>query len=1428
MMAYGRRGIARRWALLSTLSAALVIAWTTSLRSEDTDLRPDFRPPAYAIKGASVVTGAGTTIENGTVVVRDGVIESVGPADQVNVPVDAEVIEGKDLVVYPGFVDLYATLGVPHSTERSETGPGRSVPHSEFALPSTPMDNRLGLTPEYQVAEDLNVPEKAASDRRKLGFTDLLAAPGGAIATGQSALASLSGLPRREVLVSSPVALHITLERPSEPPSSGGADGENPEVRRRFGGGGIRYPNALMGVIAHLRQAMLDSVYNHAAWDYFEAHGGARPALDPALKALYQARTKHLPVWWEANTRDEILRAIDLADEFGTGIVIVGGREADRVVEVLKERDIPVILRLNAPEEPKVPKLEDYRKLATEKRLEPYRVQEHRKAKWAERASVAGVLAKAGVRFAFATDGIDKLENVPSQLKTLMDHGLERDAALKGLTSQAAEIAGVDSQLGTLSPGKLGHLVVMTAPLGDDKAKAKYVLVDGLRFDFEEKSGDRPTEGRGGHPEEAKSKADSDEKDDKPDAEEKKADEKKEPAKDEAKPAQEKPFVDLPSELDVDRQPTLKTGGNVLVKNARILTVTPKGTIERGSILVQDGKIAKIGTDLEVPEGITVIDASGLVVMPGIIDTHSHMAISGGVNEMSLSIVPEVRVADVVDGEDPTIYRALAGGTTAARLLHGSANAIGGQDVVIKLRFGRAGRDLILRDSKRPQGVKFALGENVIRVSTRFPNTRMGVEATIERAFLEGRAYAKKRKAYAEAVSLGKSVPPFRRDLRLEALAAVLEGSIKIHSHCYRSDEILMLLRLCERFGVRVQSLQHVLEGYKVAAEIAAHGASASTFSDWWAYKIEAFDAIPQNAALLTEAGARVCIKSDDEELVRHLYLEAAKMVKYGNVTEQKALEMITLNPARELGLEHRLGSIEVGKDADLAIFNGHPFDTFARCEMSLVDGEVAFQRREPDGKMDTLAGDGSMPSATDEARMREVALPEHPNGPYAVVGARIHPVTGPVIEQGTVVVANGRIAAVGGPDTPVPAGAETIDAHGLDLWPGMVDAGAILGLFEIGSLSETQDHHESATFQPELRSSVAIHPDSTIIPVTRANGILSAYVQPSGGIIAGQGSLIDLAGWVPSEMTRVPEVALNINIPRFIPVNPDGHRPDGDPNRARREQLDEIEDFFRLALEYDKILTAAKAGTVRAPSPDPRLTALVPYAKGEKPVIFVAESAEEILDALELAETLKLKAILSGGREAWKVIDELKAAKVPVILAGSLRLPASSTALYDSSYTTAARLSEAGIPFAIRSGGRGPDQATSARNLPYEAAMSVAYGLSEDEALKAVSLYPAKILGVDANLGSIEVGKTANLVLSAGHLLQATTPVRALIIRGQPMPPRNKQTELYAKYRERLHEVKAGQAPLGLVREKPTPETPASTGETRSAPASSGGAERR
>jgi len=1404
-------------------SALMMVVASPRLSADDPF---GYRPVAQAIRGATIVAGPDKTIVGGTVVVRQGRIEAVGLDDQVTVPFDAEVTDGKGLIVYPGFIDLYTTLGQAPEATRSRSGPARAIDYKQGALARTPEDNRIGLTPEYQVASTLELSESQVSDRRKLGFTDLLAAPGGAIATGQSALVSMSGQARRESIVSSPIALHINLRAPLTPPATSHDDDHAaPSTRVRTMG---RYPMVLMGAVAHLRQAMLDAEYQHA----LKADSGseaARPVFDPALEAFHAARTKTLPVWWEANTRDEIHRVLDLAEEFGTSAVIVGGRDSAKVVDRLKALDVPVVLRLDFPEEPKVPTEAEYRKRDLADRTEPYQVLVDRASRWKERVGTAQTLAKAGVRFALASDGLSKLENFPTQLRKVLNAGLPRDAAIGALTRQAAQIAGLDRLLGTIEPGKLGHLVVMSAPFGDDNAKVRYVLVDGQKFELDHKeSRSKKTDGE---PKTSSPRAEA--KTESPKA---KADEPKssEPNKAEAPASPAKPaananaatppktiedtpsqtaFVDVLTEFDENRKPRLETKGNVLIKDATILTGAKEGTIAKGSILVRNGKIAAVGPDVTAPEGIAVIDAAGLVAMPGIIDSHSHIAIQGGGNEWSLSVVPEVRIKDVINGDDPAIYRALAGGTTTARILHGSADVIGGQDAVIKLKYGRPGRELILRDA--PQGVKFALGENVTRNPGRFPNTRMGVEATIERAFQEAHAYQLKWKAYESAKAEGKATTPPRRDLRLEALGRVLDGSIKIHSHCYRSDEILMLLRVAARHGVRVQSLQHVLEGYKIAPEIAAHGASASTFSDWWAYKIEAFDAIPYNAALMTQAGISVCIKSDSDEVIRHLNLEAAKMVKYGGVTEAQALAMITMNPARELGLQDRLGSIEVGKDADIAFFNAHPFDAFARCELSLIEGEVWFQRLDKDGKDAYRAGDHTaMPAANNGAKGRILEIPANPKDVYALVGASIHPVSGPEIANGTLVITDGKITAVGDANTTVPAGAQTVDLHGFDVWPGMIDAGTRLGVYEVNSLAETQDDADSARFGAELRTSTALHPDSELIPVARANGILSAYVQPTGGLIAGQGAMIDLNGWVPREMIVADPVALHVWIPRHVPSEEDGpasRREGPDPAKKRAEDLDSIVEEFEKALAYDKVCNEADQNHAPAPEPDPRLAAVVPYAKGRKPVIFHADHRTEILDALKLARRLKVKAIISGGADAWKVADALKAANVPVLVGGTLKLPNQPSDPYDAPYANAARLHQAGVTFAIRSNPSGAQHATASRNLPFEAGVAVAFGLPEAEALKAITLAPAQILGVSEQLGSIETGKRANLVVTAGHLLQPTTEVKALFLDGKPLAPRSRHTRLYEKYRRRLAEVRAGTALLGLDTPPSAPSSPPS-----------------
>ena len=388
----------------------------------------------------------------------------------------------------------------------------------------------------------------------------------------------------------------------------------------------------------------------------------------------------------------------------------------------------------------------------------------------------------------------------------------------------------------------------------------------------------------------------------------------------------------------------------ILIRNATILTVS-HGTIDKGDILIKDGKIAAVGGTLKAPADAVVIDATGQFVTPGIIDCHSHIAVDGSVNEGSVSVSSMVNILDVLNSDDVAIYRDLAGGVTTANVLHGSANSIGGQTVVIKLRWGQPAASLPFEGAL--PGIKFALGENPKRSNfrvngapERYPATRMGVEETIRGAFTEARDYKKSWDDYNKRIAAGeKNVIPPRRNLKLDPLVEVLEGKRYVHAHCYREDEILMLLRVAKEFGFRVQTLQHVLEGYKVADEIAAAGTGASTFSDWWAYKVEAYDAIPYNAALMTRRGVLVSINSDDAAEATHLNQEAAKSIRYGGLTHDEALKLVTLNPAIQLGIEKRVGSIDVGKDADLAIYNRDPLSAYAVVQKTLIDGRVYFDR---------------------------------------------------------------------------------------------------------------------------------------------------------------------------------------------------------------------------------------------------------------------------------------------------------------------------------------------------------------------------------------------------------------------------------------------------------------------------------------------------
>jgi imidazolonepropionase-like amidohydrolase len=443
----------------------------------------------------------------------------------------------------------------------------------------------------------------------------------------------------------------------------------------------------------------------------------------------------------------------------------------------------------------------------------------------------------------------------------------------------------------------------------------------------------------------AKEKAVDKKDGDKADSADKKADDKSKEKKDEKKSP--KPVLStvlyppgILGKNGLPEQPEF-----VVFQKTTIWTSGPEGVLKDADLIVRKGIIHKIGKDLAVPAGATVIDASKWQLSPGLIDCHSHMASDSGINEATQAVTAEVRIGDFIDAGDITIYRQLAGGLTTANVLHGSANPIGGQNQVVKLRWGGTYEDLKFEDA--PAGIKFALGENVKQSNwegpkTRYPQSRMGVEQLIRDRFNSAREYDVAWKNWSKERT---GLPP-RRDLELEALAEILRGERWIHCHSYRQDEILGLLRLLEENNVKIGSLQHILEGYKVADAIAKHGGTASTFSDWWAFKLEVYDAIPYNGAILHNQGVNVSFNSDDAELGRHMNHEAAKAIKYGGVEPTEALKFVTINPAKQLRIDSKVGSLEVGKHADIAIWNGSPLSTLARCEQTWIDGRKYFDRQ--------------------------------------------------------------------------------------------------------------------------------------------------------------------------------------------------------------------------------------------------------------------------------------------------------------------------------------------------------------------------------------------------------------------------------------------------------------------------------------------------
>jgi len=865
-------------------------------------------------------------------------------------------------------------------------------------------------------------------------------------------------------------------------------------------------------------------------------------------------------------------------------------------------------------------------------------------------------------------------------------------------------------------------------------------------------------------------------------------------------------------ETEAHRKPSLQTNGDVLIKGGRVLTVT-KGTLEDTDVLIIDGKIKEIGKNLSAPAGVKTISAVGKVVMPGIVDAHVHRG-SDATNEGSESITAECRIIDVLNPTNRNVWQALAGGETTGLILHGSANCIGGESLVAKMKYNRPPSEMPFQGA--PRMIKFALGENVTRsgqtggggnaqnpTPQRYPRTRMGQQSVFRRAFIEAQAYMKQWDDWER----DKSKPKPVKDIRLDTLADILRGKVWVQCHSYRADEMLMMVRLSQEFNFKLGALQHALEAYKIAPELAEAGVGVSMFVDNWSFKIEGYDAIPYNAAISHKAGVNVSINTDGTSGLPNLALDAAKVMRYGNLTEDEALAMLTINPAKQLGVDRWVGSLEVGKHGDVAIWDGHPLSPYSRVSQTLIEGEVFFERRDAFG-VDAVQ---KLPQTLPKNAMTAATVVPRASA-YAIVGATIHPVSSAPIENGVLVIRGDKIDAVGGSGTAVPADALRIEGRGMHVYPGLIDAGNSMGLAEISPIGQTIDANELGNFQPDLLASVSMNVQSEHFPVARGGGVLTTFTRPGGGIVAGRGSVVNTWGWTTEGM-RLGQDILVVNFPgggggfsfethedcclagdhdtmvdhalqqhdELMGGGEQGGRGQGGQGGGQGGgggQANTLTAYFQKAADYAK---EGKKG-------DPLMDAMVPYVTGRMPVLLKVRGEASIKSAIEFGEKFKLKIILSGAPDAWKVADLLAQKKIPVIInpAGKSTLssnaPINAWDPYDTTFALPYLLKKAGVQYCFAT-----EDNSGSFNLGVRAATSVGFGSTKEDILRACTLDAAQILGIGHQLGSLEKGKMANIVMADGDIFQLTTNLSAIWVGGRPLPLTSKFTRLRDQYMERL-----------------------------------------
>ena len=839
-----------------------------------------------------------------------------------------------------------------------------------------------------------------------------------------------------------------------------------------------------------------------------------------------------------------------------------------------------------------------------------------------------------------------------------------------------------------------------------------------------------------------------------------------------------------------------------VIRNATILTAAGP-VIERGSILLENGRITAVGQSVDAPAGAVAIDAAGKWVTPGLIDTHSHLGVypAPGIestedgNEMTDPNTAEVWAEHSLWPHDPQFQLALAGGVTAMQLLPGSANLFGGRGVTVKNVPSRTAAGMKFPGA--PHGLKMACGENPKRVygqRNTSPSTAMGNMAGYRKAWISATEYRDKWKRWRDGGSDPEKTP--ERDLQLETLVGVLDGEILVHNHCYRGDEMAAMIALSKEFGYRISSFHHAVEAYKVRDLLAQNDVCASMWADWWGFKLEAYDGIKGNIALVNEAGGCAIVHSDDPNGIQRLNQEAAKAMHAGwqagmKIDPADAVKWLTINPARALGIDKVTGSLTPGKSADVVIWSGDPFSVYARAEQVFIDGAKLFDRARDSRASDfALRGPGPgsgpapKPVATASADVAgPSAGPEPPgsrkpagatgSGPVvAITQARVWPASGPAIDDATVLMQDGRIVAVGA-GVAVPAGATIIDGAGKVVTPGFIESNTNLGIVEISLSAEgtadqnTTDEGIGAAFTVVD----AFDPSSTAIPVTRVEGVTRALVVPGGTrhLIQGRAALFDLAGGhVPGSVTQSP-AAMMASL---------GERGALLAGGSRASAMLRLRELLQDAVDFNRNRTAWNAGQRREYARGRLdLEALRPVITGELPLAIQANRASDLLAAMRLAGEFKLKLVLIGAAEGWIVADEIARRKIPVVIKPLTNVPTFDA--LNASLENAARLQAAGVQVAISS-----FETHRAGTLRQEAGNAIAHGMDREAALRAVTITPARVWGASETTGSLEAGKDADVVIWSGDPFELTTHAERVFIRGQEVPKETRQTELLERYR--------------------------------------------